>query len=89
MLQNSSQCAFFDFRFAPFWGKEKLSSIIAFFLAGYDSYDGFINFYEKKKVWESVGKHVFPPLFAFPLRLKCVPKLEIEKLPPCIIHHFS
>ena len=20
----------------------------------------------KKKVWESVGKHVFPPLFAFP-----------------------
>ena len=47
-------------------GKEKLSSIIASFLAGNGSYEGFINDYQKKKVWESVGKHVFPPLFAFP-----------------------
>ena len=38
---------------------------------------------------KSVGKHVFPPLFAFPMRLKCVPKIDIGKLPPCIIHHFS
>ena len=34
-------------------------------------------------------KHVFPPFFAFPLSLKCMPKLQIEMLPPCIIHHFS
>ena len=38
---------------------------------------------------KSVGKHVFPSFFDFPLNLKFVPKLEIEKLPPCIIHHCS
>ena len=60
-IDKSPQCAFFKFRFAPYWGKEKLSSIIAPFLAGNDSYDGFIDFYQKKKcgkVWESMFFHL-------------------------------
>ena len=43
-------------------GKEKLSSIIASFLAGNGSYDGSINYYQKKKcgkVWESMFSHIY------------------------------
>ena len=61
MKMNYAQCVFFDFRFTPFWGKEKLSSIIASFLAGNGSYDGSINYYQKKKcgkVWESMFSHI-------------------------------
>ena len=47
--QQGAQCTICNFRFAPFWGKEKLSSIIASFLAGNGSYDGSINYYQKKK----------------------------------------
>ena len=56
-----AQCAFPDFRFAPFWEKEKLPSITNPFLAGNDSYDGFIDCYQKKKcgkVWESMFFHL-------------------------------
>ena len=58
---DKAQCAFSDFRFAPFWEKEKLPSITNPFLAGNDSYDGFIDCYQKKKcgkVWESMFFHL-------------------------------
>ena len=57
----AAQCTIWDFRFAPFWGKEKLPSITNPFLVGNGSYSGFINFYEKKKcgkVWESMFFHL-------------------------------
>ena len=56
-----TQCTICNFRFAPFWGNEKLSLIIASFLAGKGSYDGSINYYQKKKcgkVWESMFFHL-------------------------------
>ena len=61
LTTSISQCAFSDFRFAPFWEKEKLPSITNPFLAGNDSYDGFIDCYQKKKcgkVWESMFFHL-------------------------------
>ena len=44
----------------------------------------------KKKIWEHLGKHVFPPLFAFPFKGYSVHQsLKLRSIPPCIIHHFS
>ena len=63
---NDTQCTICNFRFAPFWGNEKLSSIIASFLAGNGSYDGFINNYQKISVGKC-GKACFSTFVCFSL----------------------
>ena len=65
--EGEAQCTICEFRFAPFWEKKLPQAAARIFqlkMIHFMVKQSFI----KKKIWEHLGKHVFPPLFAFLLK---------------------
>ena len=77
----SAQCTICDFRFAPFWTKK-----IGVHRQWVLNSKWFIWYFQpilsKKKLWETVRKHVFLPLFVFPFKALSLPKhLKLRSYP--------